>query len=39
MDETLFITLCNWHDPGDLGGEQRPITGDHRYAQPLARGR
>jgi hypothetical protein len=39
MDETLLITLCNFHDPSDLGGEQRPITGDHRYAQPLAGGR
>ena len=26
------------HDPGDLGGGQRPITDDHRYARPLARG-
>ena len=26
------------HDPGDLGGGQRPITDDHRYARPSARG-
>jgi hypothetical protein len=26
------------YDPGDLGGGQRPITDDHRCAQPLATG-